>query len=81
MAPASVNSSLSNCPRQPICVTRALHHCPAGRGFPTHEQRNADDPFIADDSNFRRRAVRHHIQQRHDRIGGEVDVAHWMPDS
>jgi CTP:molybdopterin cytidylyltransferase MocA len=39
------------------------------------EERDADDPLVAHDRDLRRGAVLQHIQQRNDRVGGEIDVA------
>ncbi|MNR17659.1 hypothetical protein D3C85_1343370 [compost metagenome] len=51
-----------------------LHNGAAGGAFAAHEDCNADQAFIADHRNLGRGAVLHHIQQRHDGVGGEVDM-------
>jgi hypothetical protein len=62
-------------PDQPVGVAGALHNRPARGGFPTHEQRDADETFVADHRDLRRRAVGQHVQQRHDGIGRKRHVA------
>jgi hypothetical protein len=52
-----------------------LHDRPAGGRLTAHEQRDADDTFIAGDGNFRRRAIFHDIEQRDDRGGRTIHVA------
>ena len=60
---------------QPIAVAGALHHRATGRGLAPHEQRNAQNPLVADDRDFSRRPVFHHVQQRDDRGGREIHIA------
>ena len=55
----------------------ALHHRPAGRGLPAHEQRDPDQAFIAHDRDFRRRTAFHDVEERHDAIGGEIHVVQF----
>lgn len=52
----------------------ALHDRAAGGAFAAHEHGDANQPFIAHHRDFRRGAVLHHVQQRDDRIGGEVHM-------
>ena len=59
---------------QPVTVARGLHHGRAGRGIAAHEQRNADDAFVAHARGFGRCAGLHDIVQRHDGGGGEIGV-------
>lgn len=51
---------------QLVSVAGALHDRPAGGGFTAHEQRDADEAFVADHGNFRGRAVLQHVQQGYD---------------
>ena len=64
---------------EPHAVPRALHDGAAGRGVAAHEQRNAEDAFVAHDGDFGRRAVLHDVEQRHDGRGREIDVAQLRP--
>jgi len=41
---------------EPIAATRALHDRAARRRFAAHEQRDADDAFLADDGDLGRYA-------------------------
>ncbi|MCY1249581.1 hypothetical protein D9M68_585620 [compost metagenome] len=58
---------------QAVSVPGALHDRAARGCFPAHENRNADHPLVADDCDLGRGSVLHHIQQRNDRIGREID--------
>ena len=69
-----MNSFLQQAPLQPVTVARGLHHGRAGRGIPSHEQRNTDYAFVAHPRGFGRCARLHDIVQRHDGGGGEIGV-------
>ena len=58
-----------------VSVPGALHHRAAGRGVAAHEQRYAENALVADDGDFGRRAILHHVQQRNDAGRREVDVS------
>src|ERR1700730_13638801 len=60
---------------QAVSVTGALHDRPTRGGFTAHEQRDADEAFVADHRDFRRGAVGQHVQQRYDGVGRKVNVA------
>ena len=60
--------------RQPVGVARGLHHGRARRGFAAHEQRNADDAFVAHSRDFCRCARLRDVVQRHDGGGREIGV-------
>jgi len=60
---------------QTVGVAGALHDRPARGDFTAHEQRDADEAFVADDRDFRRRAVCQHIQQRNDAVGRKINMA------
>ncbi len=54
---------LQNTRPDPIAFARALHDRPAGSAFASHEQRNAHQPFVAGNRDFRRCAAFHHVEQ------------------
>ena len=58
----------------PVSTAGTLHNRAAGGALAPHKQRHTNHPIIAHHGNLRRRAAFHHIQQRHNRIGGEVDM-------
>ncbi|MNT22528.1 hypothetical protein D3C72_1579150 [compost metagenome] len=60
---------------QAVGMPGALHNGAARRAFAAHEDRNADQAFVADHRDLGRGAVLHYVQQRHDGVGGKVDVA------
>lgn len=70
-----VELRLVECCWQPIAVAGALNHGSVRRGVATHEQRNADQTFVAGHGNFGRSPVFGHIGQRDDRCGRKVDMA------
>jgi len=59
---------------QPVAVAGALHDGATGRRLSAHEERDADDAFVADHGDLGRRAVLHHVEKRDDRGRREVDV-------
>jgi len=63
---------------QTVSVTCALHDRLTRSAVAAHEQRHADETFVAHHRDFRRRPVFHHIQQRHDRVDGKIDVPHCV---
>src|SRR5579863_5643794 len=58
-----------------IGVAGTLYDCAARRSLPAHEQRDADETFVAHHGDLRRGTVRQHIQQRDDRVDRKIDVA------
>ncbi|MCY1427414.1 hypothetical protein D9M71_432600 [compost metagenome] len=62
-------------PLQAVGVAGALHDGAAWGAFATHEQCQADQALIADNRDFRRGAVFHHVEQGNDRVGGKIDVS------
>src|ERR1700694_858095 len=73
--PISMELVLELLSDQPVSVTGALYDRPTWGGFTAHEQRDADEAFVADHRNFRRGAVFQHVQQRHDGVDRKVNVA------
>ena len=55
-------------------MTGGLHDGRARRGIPSHEQRDADDAFVADAGRFRRGAGRHDVVQRDDGRRREIGI-------
>src|ERR1035441_9152892 len=47
----------------------------AGGRVAPHEQRDADDSFISDDSDLRRFAILHYVEERDNRGSRKVDMA------
>src|ERR1700724_2427780 len=64
---------------EPESVPGALHHRATGRGLAAHEQGYAEDTLVAYDGNFSGRAILHHVQQRKDGWGGEIDIPQLNP--
>src|SRR5487761_568344 len=60
---------------QTVSVPRTLHDRPARRGFTAHELRDAYGAVIAPKSALRRGTVVELIQQRHDGVGREINMA------
>jgi hypothetical protein len=54
----------------------ALHDAPARGGAAAHEERDADDAFVAGHGELRRCALRRHVEQRDDGRHGKVDMLH-----
>ncbi len=61
--------------RQTKALASALDDRPAGRQLAAHEERNADDAFIADNGDLGRRAVFHDVEKRDDGRRREIHVA------
>ncbi|MNL28984.1 hypothetical protein D3C87_1506540 [compost metagenome] len=74
--PAPVEFVFQGLPLQLIGRPRALHDCPAGGGFSTHEQGNPDDAFVADHGDLGRGAIFHHTQQGDDAVHRKADMSH-----
>src|SRR5579863_1950672 len=72
--PISMELVLELLSDQPVSVTGALHDRTTGGSFTAHEQRDADEAFVANYRDFRRRAVCEYVQQGYDGVGREIDV-------
>ena len=48
---------------QLVSMARTLHHCAVRRRFTTHEERDANDAFVADYRDLSGGAVRQHVQE------------------
>ena len=73
---AKVEFLLQHAPLQPIGMPGRLHDSCAGRGVAAHEQRNADNAFMAHTRHFRRGAGFGDVMQGDDAGGREIGVAH-----
>src|ERR1700686_5587028 len=60
---------------QAVSMAGALPDRPTRGGFTAYEQRDADEAFVADHRNFRRRTIGQHVQQRYDGVGRKINVA------
>ena len=62
-------------PLEPAAGSGTLNDSAARRGFATHEQRHADQTFIAHHGDFSGGAVLHHIKQGDDRGDRKIHIA------
>src|ERR1700731_3528727 len=73
--PISMELVLELLSDQAVSVAGALHYRPTRGGFTAHEQRDADEAFVADHRNFRRGAVAQHVQKEYEGGDGKESVA------